>query len=83
MGRATRHNTFKSMENATDLTPYAREAAANHSVLFVDTTRPVQTVPPLRSSPCLYDLPVGRMAEALVQIALKGMAGAALSAAPA
>jgi hypothetical protein len=54
---------------------HARVAAANHSVLFLDMAPPMLSAPPLRSSPCHYDLPVGRVAEALVQIALHGLGG--------
>lgn len=77
MGSHTRHNTYKSMANASTLIPYARAAATNHSVLYVDSSGPMLTVPPLRSSPCMYDLPIGRMAEALVQVVLRGVAAAA------
>ena len=52
MGHDTRHNTFHSMPNASSLIPYARIAAANRSVLYVDTSGPQMSVPPLRSSPC-------------------------------
>lgn len=55
------------------LIPHARAAAANHSVLYVDTSGPQMSVPPLRSSPCHYDLPIGKVAEALVQIVLGGL----------
>ena len=79
MGHDTRHNTFHSMPNASALIPYARIAAANRSVLYVDTSGPQMSVPPLRSSPCHYDLPIGRTAEALVQIALRGVMSAASS----
>ena len=76
MGHGTRHNTFKNMENASALIPNARAAAANESVLYVDTSGPQMSVPPLRNSPCHYDLPIGRIAESLVQIALHGLAAA-------
>lgn len=69
-GRGTRHGSFHNLENASSLIPRARQAALNHSVLFVDTSAPQTSVPPLRSSPCMYDLPIGLVAEAVVQIAL-------------
>ena len=77
MGHSTRHNTFHNMDNASSLIPFARQAAANHSVLYVDTSGPQMSVPPMPSSPCHYDLPIGRTVEALVQIALRGFAAAA------
>ena len=77
MGQKTRHNTFHSMPNASALIPHARTAAANHSVLYLDTSGPQMSVPELRNSPCHYDLPIGRTAEALVQIALRGVAATA------
>ena len=40
----------------------------------VDTSSVMLTVPPLRSSPCHYDLPIGIMAEALVLITLSALA---------
>ena len=75
MGSGTRHGTFRNMDNASSLIPYARVAAYNHSVLYLDTSGPQMSVPPLRNSPCMYDLPIGRMAESLVQIALRAVGG--------
>lgn len=73
MGRGTRHGSFHNLDNASALIPGARQAALNNSVLFVDTHHPQTTAPPLRTSPCHYDLPLGVVAEALVQIALSGL----------
>lgn len=73
MGRRTRHNIFKQLDNASALAPVARAAAANQSVLFLDT-RPSKTAfVPTRVTPCHYDLPLGPMADALVQIALNSL----------
>ena len=73
MGRRTRHNIFKQVDNASALAPVARAAAANQSVLFLDT-RPSKTAfVPTRVTPCHYDLPLGPMADALVQIALNSL----------
>ena len=77
MGRGTRHGTFHNLDNASALIPYARTAAANHSVLFVDTSHSQMSVPSIRTSPCHYDLPLGIMSEALVQITLNGLRSAA------
>lgn len=74
MGKETRHNHFHNMPNASSLIPYARQAATNRSVLYIDTNGVQLTVPPLRSSPCHYDLPIGVMSEALVQITLGALA---------
>ena len=73
MGRATRHNTYHNMDNASALIPFARRAAANHSVLFVDTQPAQLSLPPLRSSPCHYDLPVGIVSELNVQLILNSL----------
>ena len=70
---AARHGSFHNLDNSSALIPGARQAALNHSVLFVDSSRPMLTVPPLRTSPCHYDLPLGVMAEALVQVALNAL----------
>ena len=77
MGKDTRHNHFHSMANASALVPYARVAARNNSVLFVDTSGVQGRAPPLRSSPCHYDLPIGMVTEALVQVTLNALAAAA------
>jgi hypothetical protein len=74
MGKETRHNHFHNMANASSLIPYARQAATNHSVLYIDTSKVQMEVPPLRSSPCHYDLPIGRMVEVLVQVVLSALA---------
>jgi hypothetical protein len=80
MGRGTRHGTFRNMDNASALIPGARQAATNHSVLFVDTSAAQMSVPPSRSSPCMYDLPRGAVADSLVQITLNALrAGSSLS----
>lgn len=73
MGRSTRHNVFRNMENATALAPLARVAAENQSVLFLDTRASKLSFTPTRLTPCHYDLPLGPMAEALVQVALNGL----------
>jgi hypothetical protein len=73
MGKDTRNNHFKNMPNASALIPYARRAAANRSVLFLDTAPVLSRVPPLRTSPCHYDLPLGLMAETLIQITLSAL----------
>ena len=57
MGRGTRHGTFRNLDNASALIPGAREAARNHSVLYVDTSPMQMSAPPLRTSPC--HCPVG------------------------
>eukprot|EP00966_Prymnesium_polylepis_P090391 2093352-Prymnesium_polylepis.2 len=81
MGRSTRHGSFHTLDNASALIPGARQAALNHSgVLFVDTSHVQMSVPPLRTSPCHYDLPLGLMAETLVQIVLNALAAGAPSA---
>ena len=77
MGRRTRHNIFHAFENATALRPLARAAAENESVLFLDSLPSKANFAPTRLAPCHYDLPVGPMAEALVQIALNGVFGGA------
>ncbi|KAL1522364.1 hypothetical protein AB1Y20_017356 [Prymnesium parvum] len=74
MGRTTRHNTFHNVENASALAPYALEAAQNQSVLFVDTLPSKIAFVPTSTTPCKYDLPLGPMSEALVQIVLNGLA---------
>ena len=73
MGRGTRHGSFHNLDNASALIPGARQAATNHSVLFLNSEPLQLAVPPLRTSPCHYDLPVGLMAETLVQVALKAI----------
>eukprot|EP00966_Prymnesium_polylepis_P099384 2301743-Prymnesium_polylepis.1 len=77
MGSRTRHNIFHSLDNASALRPHARAAAENQSVLFLDTLPSKLAFRPTRLTPCHYDLPLGPMAEALVQIALNGLRGAA------
>ena len=74
MGRGTRHGTFRNLDNASALIPNARRSAASHSVVYVDSSPILASVPPLRTSPCYYDLPIGVMAEALVGTALQGLA---------
>ena len=77
MGHSTRHNHFHNMDNASALIPFARRAAANRSVLYVDPSPLQMSVPPLRSSPCHYDLPLGITVEALVQVTISGLVAAA------
>jgi len=79
MGRGTRHGTFRNLDNASALIPGAREAARNHSVLYVDTSPMQMSAPPLRTSPCHYDLPLGVVAESLVQVTLNGLKHAGAS----
>ena len=74
MGRNTRSGSFKNLDNASSLAPYARAAVLNHSALFLDTRPAQMTVPPLRTSPCHNDLPLGATAEVLVQTALNALA---------
>ena len=73
MGRGTRHGSFHNLDNSSALIPLARQAAVNRSVLYVDTSRAQTTVPPLRTSPCHYDLPIGIVAEILVQVTLNAL----------
>ena len=77
MGSGTRHGSFRNLDNASALIPLARQAALNNSVLFVDTSYTQMSVPPLRTSPCHYDLPLGVMAETLVQITLNALSATA------
>ena len=73
MSKTSRHNIFHQVENASALRPHAREAAANQSVLYIDTLPSKIAFTPTRLTPCHYDLPLGPMSEALVQIALNGV----------
>jgi len=74
MGKGTHHNTFKKLDNSSALAPFARQAALNNSgVLFIDTRKVQMSVPPLRTSPCHYDLPLGSAAETLIQIVLNAL----------
>ena len=77
MGMGTKHGSYRKLANASALIPHARQASANNSVLYLDTSFSQMSVPPLRTSPCVYDLPVGIMAEALVQMTLNGLSAAA------
>mmetsp|Transcript_74708 Transcript_74708/g.124630 ORF Transcript_74708/g.124630 Transcript_74708/m.124630 type:complete len:382 (+) Transcript_74708:380-1525(+) len=73
MGTGTRHGTYRKLPNASALIPHARAAVSAHGALFFDTSTPQLTVPPLRNSPCHYDLPIGVMAEQLVQIVINAI----------
>lgn len=73
MGQRTRHNMFHGVENASALAPEARLAALNQSILHLDTRPSKLRFPPTKQLPCHYDLPLGPMSEALVQIALNAL----------
>ena len=73
MSSRTGHNIFHNVENASALAPYARAAAENMSVLFLDTLPSKRAFTPTRLAPCHYDLPFGPMSEGLVQIALNSL----------
>ena len=66
------------MDNASALIPHARVAAANHSVLYVDVQPAQLSAPPLRSSPCHYDLPLGIVSELNVQLVLNSLRAASV-----
>ena len=73
MSSRSRHNIFHGVDNASALRPYAREAAENQSALFLDTLPTKAAFTPTRLVPCHYDLPLGQMSEALVQIAINSV----------
>ena len=70
MSKTSHHNMFHNMENATSLRPEARLAAENQSVLFLDTLPSKIAFTPTARTPCHYDLPLGAMSEAYVQMLL-------------
>ena len=75
MGMGTKHGTYRKLANASALIPHARREARRAGALFLDTSGPQlhPSRPALPNSPCHYDLPIGVVAEALVQIALNGV----------
>jgi len=70
---AHKGGTFRNLPNASALIPRARSEALSRGVLFLDTSYSQLSVPALRTSPCHYDLPIGVMSEALVQIVLNAV----------